>query len=174
MSNSLAINEINSTGKNFLENKFLERKDRLVKVAYSILQNKEDAEDAIQETYYRAVKGISQLKNKEYIYTWIYKILINECNKIQNKKRRRIPEDIKECFEVDLARCVESKIFIEEVLKNISEDHRQIVVLKFIEQLSLKEISEILDIPVGTVKSRCFYAIDKIKNNLLKEGVIND
>lgn len=160
--------------KGFLEKKFLDRKDRLVKVAYSILQNKEDAEDAIQETYYRAIKGFAQLKNSEFVYTWIYRILINECNKILNKKRSKFPQDIKEGFEVDPAKCVESKIFVEEVLENIPENHRQIVILKFVEQLTLKEISEILDIPVGTVKSRCFYAIEKIKKNLLKEGVIND
>ena len=66
---------------NEIEELILNKKQKYFRVAYSIVLNKEDAEDALQEAYTSAIANISKLRNKEYFETWFYHILVNSCKK---------------------------------------------------------------------------------------------
>lgn len=66
---------------NEIEELILNKKQKYFRVAYSIVLNKEDAEDALQEAYTSAIANISKLRNKEYFETWFYRILVNSCKK---------------------------------------------------------------------------------------------
>ncbi|NLI59703.1 MAG: RNA polymerase sigma factor [Clostridium sp.] len=153
---------------NEIEELILNKKQKYFRVAYSIVLNKEDAEDALQEAYTSAIANISKLRNKEYFETWFYRILVNSCKKII-KKRNPFNVVHSEYFKTDNSDYVEDKIYLEELLKLLDVEHRQVVILKYVEQLSIKEISNKLDIPEGTVKSRLFYAIEKIRIQLKRK-----
>lgn len=159
---------ITSKSSSFINNQlktlFLDKKDRLIRTAYSILRNEEDAYDAVQETYYEALKHNNDIREPQYLTTWVYRILINKCNRIA--KKGKVTVELKNNYINSNEKSIEeieNKIYVEEILLRLSEEHRQIVVLKYIEDFTIDEISEIVGIPSGTVKSRLHYAIDNIR-----------
>jgi len=153
---------------NEIEELIQNKRQKYFRIAYSIVLNKEDAEDALQEAYTSASVNISKLQNKEYFETWFYRILVNSCKKII-KKRIYFHTVNDDNFKLDNSDYVEDRIYLEELLKLLDIEHRQVLTLKYVEQLSIKEISNMLDIPEGTVKSRLFYAIEKIRIQLKRK-----
>lgn len=147
-----------------------ENKLKLYKTAISILKNEEDANDAIQDTLYSAYKNIETLKNKQYFTTWIIRILINKSYDIirKNKKIIHIDDQAIENTQgyYDTYK-VESSL--ESTLNKLDDDLREITVLYYYDELSISEISNVLLIPEGTVKSRLSRARNKIYDLIKKE-----
>lgn len=170
MDGSISTLRGNICMKEIFENLFIEKKSNMIRTAYTILRNEEDANDALQEAYYEAIKHIDQLKDKKLFVTWFYRILINKCNKIA--KSKVITYEMKPNYDwvsnENLSEEVENRIFIEGILQKLSKEHREIIVLKYMEDFTLTQISEILNIPTGTTKSRLSYAIGKVREYLRK------
>ena len=142
---------------------------KLYKTAISILKNDEDANDAIQETLYKAYKNIETLREERYFTTWTIRILINKCYDIikENKKVVYVDDKITENTQsyYDTYK-IESSL--ERILNKLDDDLRKVIVLYYYDDLSVVEISNILLIPEGTVKSRLARARNKIFK-LIKE-----
>lgn len=136
-----------------------ENKGYFYRVAKRILQNEEDVEDAIQEMILKAYKAIRTLNNKEYIKTWLTRILINQCNNIisKNKAVSYVERTVEEIEELDY-----NKVEMMELVNKLDNNLRIITILFYFEDLSQKDIAEILEIPVGTVKSR----LSKVRGEL--------
>lgn len=145
-------------------------KIKLYKTGMSILKNDDDACDAIQETLISAYKNLAALNNPEYFNTWIIRILINKCYDIirKNKKINFLNEklEVNDSTYYEMY-CNESRL--EKVLNQIDSDLRTVIVLFYYDDLPIKDIAEILNIPEGTVKSRLSRARDKIFEILKKE-----
>lgn len=146
-----------------------QEKLKLYKTGISILKNDDDTCDAIQETLISAYKSINSLKNNEYFSTWIMRILINKCYDIirKNKKVTYINEKMKQedtYYEIYL-----QESDLENVLNQIDKDLKTVTVLYYYDDFSVNEISEILNIPEGTVKSRLSRARNKIYTILKEE-----
>jgi RNA polymerase sigma-70 factor (ECF subfamily) len=137
----------------------------MYRIALSILKNKEDIEDAIQNSIIKAYEGIIYLKKNQYFKTWLIRILINECNgilKINNKIIHM--EDMNK----DLGVTQDfSSIEIIEIVNCLEEDLKIVITLFYYEDVSQKDIAKILDIPEGTVRSRLSRARSKL-NEILK------
>jgi RNA polymerase sigma-70 factor (ECF subfamily) len=124
---------------------------RLFKIAYTICP--EEAEDILQETYLEAYLGIKRFKGNSSFYTWIYRIMMNTIYKrnrkksIQVKLQKIIPQNDEELKEI-----------IRSALKKLPPKYNEVLTLFYFEGCSIKEISEILNIREGTVKSRLFKA----------------
>ncbi len=147
-----------------------ENRLKMYKTAFAILKNEDDANDAIQDALYSAYKNYENLKEKAYFTTWIIRILINKCYDIinKNKKVAYIDDSITEnTTGVEDSYEVESSL--EWVLKQIDKDLKEIVVLYYYDELSVTEISNILGIPQGTVKSRLSRAREQIGKIMKKE-----
>lgn len=142
---------------------------KLYKTAISILKNDEDANDAIQDTLYSAWKNINTLKEKKYFTTWIIRILINKCYDTikQNKKIIYMNDNIAE-NKLEYYDTYKVESSLEGILNKLEEDLREVTVLYYYDDLSVMEISNILLVPEGTVKSRLARARNKIYN-LIKE-----
>ncbi len=137
--------------KQTFTDKVIEIERTLYRMSMSILKNEADCEDAVQDTILTAYSKLSTLKNEEYFKTWLIRILINTCNKAAKKKSRFVfGKDIEEESVPDSAVNTEVRLAIEKLKPKI----RMVVVMKYIEGFSVKEIQEILKIPEGTVKSR--------------------
>ncbi len=136
----------------------------------SILKNDDDVCDAIQETLVSAYKNLKSLREPQYFSSWIIKILINKCYDIirKNKKITYLNEkmQIEEDAYYDMY-CSESEL--ENVLKQLEDNLKTVVVLYYYDDLPVAEIANILNIPEGTVKSRLSRARDKIYTILKKE-----
>lgn len=129
-----------------------ENKLNIYRVARGILSNEHDIEDAIQNTVIKAYEKINTLKKNEFFRTWLVRILINECNEIIRRNKRVVSinesnheERYNDCYEnIDLTKAINS----------LSEELRITTVLFYFEDMSIKDIASILNIPNGTVRSR--------------------
>lgn len=135
----------------------------IYRVAKGILNSEDDIEDAIQNTILKAYSNIKTLKNDELFKTWLIKILINECNKIYNFNKKCISLDkvIEEHYN-DKYENLDLKIAVD----SLPEELRLVITLFYFEDLKVSEISEIVGIPEGTVKSRLSRAKDKIAESM--------
>ena len=147
---------------------------KLYKTAMAILRNSEDVNDAIQETLLSAYKNLDRLKNKEYFTTWIITILRNNCFDIIKKNKKIVSVDDAFIENTDsYYDTYKSDSSVERVLNELDEDLKEITVLYYYDEFSIKEISSIMNIPEGTVKSRLSRAREKIRELLEKWGDVN-
>lgn len=129
----------------------LESEKTLYRVSMSMLKNETDCEDAVQTAILTAYQKLDTLKNEEFFRTWLVRILINVCNKQLSHKKRFI--DIQEYMETAVPSS-DINIDVKIALEGLPVKIREVVVLYYIEEFSVKEIKSILNIPEGTVKSR--------------------
>ena len=152
-----------------------EYKLQIYKTAKAILKDEDDVSDAIQDTCLSIYKNIGNLKNEKYFKTWVIRITINKCydiiakRKLNSEKNEKIKLDIIE-KSANFENSILDKIDLEKALNLLDEDLRLITVLYYYNDLSMSEISDILHIPKGTVKSRVFRAREKLYDILSNKG----
>lgn len=123
----------------------------MYKTAGAILINDEDIADAVSETILACWENMKSLKEDRFFKTWMTRILVNKCNDIIRKKQYYLDYDMPEEPYNDTG--FENAEW-KEALSTISEKYRLVMVLYYIEGFSTGDISGILDIPEGTVRSR--------------------
>lgn len=162
------------------ENAFAELIDKyklpIYKTAKAILKDEDDVCDAVQDTALSIYKNIKNLKNEKYLKTWIIRITINKCYDIITKRKLNEEKILKTKVNInevhsDFDKTVIQKTDLENALNSLEEDLKIITVLYYYDDLSIKEISDIMNIPKGTVKSRVFRAREKLYEILSKEEV---
>lgn len=148
----------------------------IYKTAKAILKDEDDVCDAIQDTALSIFKNLNNLKNEEYFKTWVVRITINKCydiiakHRLYEEKVLKVKSNVLETY-TSFDSEVIIKTDLERILELLEEDLRIITVLYYYNDLSIAEISDILNIPKGTVKSRVFRAREKLYNILNKEEV---
>ena len=147
------------------EQQFLQLERNLYLTALSILRNQEDAKDAVQEAIYYAYRKQNSLINKSAFKAWITKIVINESYKIFHKRKQFVDIDEFDPLCFDSAKDSDL-VFFDLISKLKKKTDKTIVILKFYNDFSLKQISELLKIPISTVKSRYYRALNKIKSEM--------
>lgn len=148
---------------NFI-NLIQDNKVSLYRLAKSILRNKQDIEDAISETILKAFENLNRLKSRDSFKPWIMRITANECYNILRKKKRI---DLKEDMEtLNLTYEDNSENELMWTIDRLEEDYRTVLVLFYYEDMSMKDISNVLNISLGTVKSRLSRAKAKLRNLL--------
>lgn len=135
---------------------------RVFAVCLRILRDREEALDATQETFITVLRKAGSFQGRAAFSTWLYRVAVNTCyDQLRKKKRRRagrLPEgyDPRDTSVNGRLEAVELRPAIEEALAELPEEFGAAVVLSDVEGLPLKQVAEILDIPLGTVKSRVF------------------
>ena len=133
---------------------------KLFRVAYSLLQNREDCRDALQECALKAWEKRSTLRQEQYFATWITRILINECRNIQRRRKRTVPMD-----EVPEPALEPPDPALSLALKTLPERFRLPLVLQCAEGMSYREIAKTLGITEAAVRGR----VHRAKKMLRKE-----
>lgn len=133
----------------------------MYRLSYGILRCGADAEDAVSEAVLKAYENLKALKKPESFKAWIMQITANEARRIYRRMQKTVT--------ADWAKEMEPAFFDEhhelwDVVMKLQEGYREVIILYFYEQMSIKEISKALHIAEGTVKSRLSRA-----KNLLKE-----
>ena len=133
----------------------------MYKVARGILDNDEDAADAMQDTILTCFEKIHTLKNPEYFKTWMIRILINECNKIhRHYKNFSRAEELPEVPGQDMSI---AEFEFKEMLGMLDESYRIILVLYYVEGFRIADIASILNMNENTVKTRLVRARVQLK-----------
>lgn len=144
----------------------------LYKIAKMRLINDADIDDAIQETMIETFKSIKKLKDVKAFKPWVTKILINKCNKIYRKKRINeitFEEDIDNYLIQEAEYLDKSDADFYHLIKSLSYEERIILTLYYLEQYTIKEISQILNINENTIKTKLARSKEKIKNSYKEE-----
>ena len=156
----------------------LEYQDRVYNLCRYMLGNPQDAEDAAQDTFLKAYRNIRDYTPTASLYTWLYRIAVNTCIDHQRNSSLRSffslagSGDHIDTFpsplpnpETALAE-QQSMLALQSALQRISGKLRSVIVLKELEGLSYEEIASVLDVSVGTVKSRISRARDELRNHM--------
>jgi len=135
--------------------------------AKGILRNDTDAEDAVSETTCKAFANLNKLRNFESFKPWVMKILVNEAYGIARKRKRTEPlDDISdESGNSDILESLE----LWNAVKLLNVEFRTVTVLFYYEDMNIKEISKILNLPQGTVNSRLNRSREKLKTILTRK-----
>lgn len=145
---------------------------QLYATARTILADDQDCGDAIQEAIVKAFSKIHTLKKDEYAKTWLMRILINECYNLFRKERYHIPvAEIEQEPEMYTEEQDYSELY--RAVNTLKEELRIPVILYYMEEFSVKEIAQILEISEGAVQKRLARARKKLKAEVdLKEVIV--
>jgi RNA polymerase sigma-70 factor (ECF subfamily) len=141
-----------------------EIQEKSYRIAMCYLQNEHDALDAHSNAILQTFRHIKRLKNPSYFSTWFTKVLINECKKIMKRGSRVIyyNELLDNISHTDNHDTIDLKI----LLGKLPETERMIIYLKYYQGYTLHEISKILEIPEGTVKTRLYRQLQELRKQL--------
>ena len=147
--------------------------DKIYRLAFSFAKNQPDSEDIVNESVKRALMYIDSLKNDSYMATWFYRIVVNTANTyLKNKSKLVYLEDISEESLATEDNYQDSDIY-NQVMK-LEAKYRIVIILKYFEDMTFEQISEVLDENTNTVKTRVYTALDKLRIKICKEEGDND
>jgi len=157
-------------------------KDKVFQLCFRMLGNSHEAEDTSQEAFIRAYINIERYNIDRKFSTWLYRIATNLCiDRIRKKKPDYYldaevagTEGLTLYSQIPASQLAPdeevSKIELQEIIQNeilkLPEKYRTVIVLKYIEELPLTEISKILDLPIGTVKTRIHRGREALRKQL--------
>jgi RNA polymerase sigma-70 factor (ECF subfamily) len=145
-------------------------------IAYRVMNNSEDAMDITQNVFMKAYQHINTFDASRKFFSWLYRIAVNES--INYSKLKYLSHEI----ETDKIlperglnpeqRCAQSEIhgYLQDAIESLDFKYKTAIVLKHFHGLSYKEMSDILEIPEKTVKSRLFTGRQLLKNMLVERG----
>jgi RNA polymerase sigma-70 factor (ECF subfamily) len=152
----------------------------IYRIALRILNDPQDAEDALQETYLKAMRALSNFEGRSSLTTWLYRIAVNEALMMVRKRRPEVPvedepdeedEDAGHAMQIVDWCClpeselvsVEAKNFINKAIDRLPEKLRTVFVLRDVEGLSIKETADVLELTEMNVKTRLLRARLKMR-----------
>ena len=148
-------------------------RDRVYNITYRMLGNRAEAEDLAQEVFITVFKTIDTFREESKFSTWLYRVTVNHCKNRIKYLARRHDRDRDELDETSqqangaiagatprtpqpdrALEGVQMEAILQKAIEGLDDDHRIVVVLRDVEDLSIEEICEITGLPDGTVKSR--------------------
>lgn len=143
--------------------------DRYYRLAYSYAKNEADAMDIVQEGAYRAILKCGSIRQKEFIETWIYRVMIRTAlNYIKKRKQEQKFAEIS-----DIAEGIEDhyeNVDLKNAIRQLGEPAGTIIRLRFFEELPISQIAKILEENENTVKSRLYRSLKSLKKAMEQEG----
>ncbi|SIT45537.1 RNA polymerase, sigma-24 subunit, ECF subfamily [Paraburkholderia ribeironis] len=158
---------------------------RLYRLARGILRNDAEAEDALQEAYLSAYKSIGQFRGDAALFTWLSRLVLNECfGRLRRETRRQnviplvepgthVDLELMNAHDPDspdkaVARA-ELRAMLERKLDALPDVFRVVFMLRSVEEMSVEETAQCLDIPEATVRSRHFRAKSMLRESLARD-----
>jgi RNA polymerase sigma-70 factor (ECF subfamily) len=152
--------------------------DRIYNLCRYMLENPQDAEDAAQDTFVKAFQGLKSFTPSSSLYTWLYRIAVNTC--LDHKRKFSLhslffPKDTEDHIDSfpspapspEAAYAAKQSMqALQVALNRLSTKLRVVILLNELEGLSYEQIAEVLDVSVGTVKSRISRAREELRKNM--------
>ena len=157
--------------------------DRLYNCIYRLVDNEEDAQDIIQEAFLNAYQSLDRFKGDSQFFTWLYRIAFNASISLKRKQRAALalktgrvgtgvsePLDASESSRPEYAlEKLEQQRRVQQALNRLSPEHRTVLILKDMDGQKYETMAEILQVPIGTVRSRLHRARLKLRELLQGE-----
>ena len=155
-------------------------RDNVYRLAYRMCGNAYDADEAAQEAFVAAWRALPNFRGDAKFSTWLYRLTTNAAIDVMRREKRH--QTVGDGEMVDLAddadspqetvERTEQQEAVQKALATLSEEYREVLLLRYMEELDYAEIAEVLQLPSGTVKSRINRAKAALKTALLKSGNI--
>ena len=155
-------------------------RDNVYRLAYRMCGNAYDADEAAQEAFVAAWRALPNFRGEAKFSTWLYRLTTNAAIDVMRREKRH--QTVGDGEMVDLAddadspqetvERTEQQEAVQKALATLSEEYREVLLLRYMEELDYAEIAEVLQLPSGTVKSRINRAKAALKTALLKSGNI--
>ena len=146
-------------------------KQKLYRMSWSYLKNNTDVEDVFHNTIIKVVENINMLKNEQAFEGWFVSILLNECRKILRDGRKVQPSGDIELGDTSSSPEDQAEsLDLIDGLKSIDEEYKELIILKYYSGYTQKEIGEILNMPLGTVKTKIFRGLKMLREILRREA----
>ena len=155
---------------------------KLFRLAFRLLGHQAEAEDVVQETFIKAYRALPQFRSDSAFYTWLYRIAVNAARTSLESRGRRLPElyakaEDDETFDTEEyltdADTPETLLSAKQIahtvnlaLESLSPELRMALTLREVDGLSYDEIAEVMECPIGTVRSRIFRAREAIAERI--------
>ncbi|NLW41027.1 MAG: sigma-70 family RNA polymerase sigma factor [Tissierellia bacterium] len=146
---------------------FRRYKGDIYRIAYTYVNNEQDALDIVQETAYQAYISKDKLKDKLKFKSWLLTIAVNKSKDLVRKNKDLLLDDISSIKRLETREKESINMFMDN-LKTLSLDEKNIIVLKIYFEYTFEIISKELKMPISTVKTKYYRALEKLK---LEEGV---
>ena len=153
-------------------------RDQVFRLALRMCGNEADADEVAQEAFLSAWRALPCFRGESKFSTWLYQLTTHAAIDLLRREKRQIDaEDIAEIDAPDgapspqqLAEQAETQQAVRQAVLQLPEEQRQVLLLRFLQELSYEEIGQALQLPPGTVKSRLNRAKAQLKNILLRSG----
>ncbi|MFX3673589.1 MAG: sigma-70 family RNA polymerase sigma factor [Paenisporosarcina sp.] len=145
----------------------------IYRTAFIYVKNESDALDVVQETAYRSFKYIKNIKEPKYFKTWLIKITIScalDCLRKQ-KNIIQIRPELEEFISGDVNEDVILIMTVRDIIERLNEDEKSVIILRFYQDLTINEVAQTLNIPLGTAKTILYRALKKLRIDLKGDGV---
>ncbi|MGE6721268.1 sigma-70 family RNA polymerase sigma factor [Peribacillus frigoritolerans] len=152
--------------KNAFEELLVIHSDQLYRTAFLYVGNREDALDIVQETAYKALLAVGQLKNERFFLTWLTKILIHCAFDVMKKKKKEIP--IEKIIDLSSGKIEKRDEHLDLVraINQLKEHYRNAVILFYFQDLPISEVARIMNVPENTVKTYLHRGKNQLKKLL--------
>lgn len=152
-----------------------DRIDRLFAIAFRILRDHHDAEDAVQQALWTAWADLPGLREPARFDAWLYRLVVRMCYRAGRSRRRRasivrMAPEMTELPDPRRADDLADRDQLERAFASLSTEHRAVVVLQHYLGLGLDEVAAVLDIPHGTARSRSHYALRRMRDAIVADG----
>lgn len=166
------IEELTIKAKGGDENAFCElikiNKEVLYKTAFYYTKNKHDSLEILDDVVYKAYKSIKKLKQEKYFNTWLMRILINSCINYINKRKRLIffSKNIDTTEKHESVDNREELLDLYKAIDTLEDKFKMIIILRYFNDLTVPQIANIMDYPIGTVKTYIHKALKQLRIEL--------
>ncbi len=148
--------------------------EKIMVLAYQLMKNKQDAEDLYQEAFVKAYKNIRSFRFESSFYTWLYRITVNTALNTKRKMSHMHTQEPIENYDPienipepgSVNKHSEINRAIKAAADELPEKQRTVFILKYLQDMKIKDISSIMDIGEGTVKKYLFRAMEKMRRQL--------
>lgn len=153
---------------------------KIFALCFGMLAREDDARDAAQETFIAAYRNLSKFRGEAKVSSWLHRIAVNQCLTTKRRAKTRsedfLDEDKNEeeryfvtPEKLSPSRTTEANerlTLVRQAVTSLPSDLRQIIVMKEFEEMTFQEISETLEVPLSTVKSRLYTALKQLRMKL--------
>ena len=162
--------------------------DKIYRLCYRMLGNRQEAEDVVQETFLRVFRNLDRYDETMKFSTWIYRIATNLCIDLLRKRKNEFSLDETSSAENEtnnfhgiladdepspenMALLSETQSNVRNAIESLPKKYKTVVILKYLHDMSLQEISEVLDLPVSTVKTRVHRGREYLRKKIGEEDI---
>lgn len=157
---------------------------RIHGAVYRVVGPDEDARDLCQEAFLKAYRGLGTFKREARFSSWLYQIAINVCRDRLRRRRGKAAVSLDELEEapgtalrtgapspLELVEARDLRHLVAEAMATLTDDEREVVILKEYQDLTFPEIAEALEVPLSTVKTRLYRGLAQLRHQLERQGV---